>query len=246
MMAPGSTPPESARAAVKSGVTTQVEAAQLSEAAALALIFQSGVSTSPILTEISGRGLGMAIVREKVDKLGGQIAIETVKNAGTTFRIVLPMTLATFQAVLVAVGGQTFAVPPAGVVRILRVKRSELKTVESLQTISFEGGALSLAWMADALELPRRETKEPPPFVEVVVLRAAEQRVGFRGRVRDRRAGGAGENAQQAARAGAEYLRRHGARLRRSRPHFERRRSGEIRRRRGRAEVPHRPAGGRG
>src|SRR5205823_2762020 len=62
--------------ALKSAAITGAEAAELSEAAALALIFQSGVSTSPILTEISGRGLGMAIVREKVEKLSGQISIE--------------------------------------------------------------------------------------------------------------------------------------------------------------------------
>jgi two-component system chemotaxis sensor kinase CheA len=165
--------------ALKSEVVTEAEAGQLNEAATLALIFQSGVSTSPLITEISGRGLGMAIVREKVEKLGGQISIETKPNVGTTFRIVLPVTLATFKGILVQAGGQTFVIPISSVERITRVKREEIKTVENREAISYKGKPLSLAWLADVLELSAREPKETPSFVEVLVLSVAEQRVAF-------------------------------------------------------------------
>ena len=165
--------------ALKSRLVTEAEAERLTEQGVLSLIFQSGISTSPIVTEISGRGLGMAIVREKVEKLGGQIAIESSPHAGTSFRMLLPVTLATFKGILVEAGGQTFVIPTSSVERIARVLREEIQTVENRETILLEGHALSFAWLADVLELPRRETKEPRPHVETLVLGAAEQRIAF-------------------------------------------------------------------
>jgi two-component system chemotaxis sensor kinase CheA len=166
-------------AAVKSELIGRDEADHLSESSALALIFQSGVSTSPILTEISGRGLGMAIVREKVEKLGGQISIEMKPDIGTTFRMVLPVTLAIFKGILVRSGGQTFVIPTSSVERITRVKRDEIKTVENRETVNVEGRPLSLAWLADMLELPRIEPEPAAAFVEVFILRVAERRLAF-------------------------------------------------------------------
>ena len=165
--------------AVKNGIMNAPEANDLSEAAALALIFQSGVSTSPILTEISGRGLGMAIVREKIDRLGGQIAIETMPRSGTSFRMLLPVTLATFKGILVSAGGQTFVVPTASVECIRRVRRDEIQTVENRETIRSQDRVLALTWLADVLELPRRETKVSRTWVEVLVLGVGEQRMAF-------------------------------------------------------------------
>ena len=166
-------------AALKSGLVTAPEADRLSEAALLALIFQSGISTSPIVTEISGRGLGMAIVREKVEKLGGQISIENRPHSGTSFRMLLPVTLATYKGILVEAGGQTFVIPTSTVERIARVRREEIQTVENRETILLEGHALAFAWLADVLDLPRREKKEPSPHVETLILSAALQRIAF-------------------------------------------------------------------
>ena len=165
--------------ALKSGAVTQAEAQHLGEAAVLGLIFQSGITTSRIVTEISGRGLGMAIVREKVEKLGGQIAIESSPHAGSSFRMLLPVTLATFKGILVDAGGQTFVIPTSSVERLARVRREEIQTVENRETILLEGRALAFAWLADVLELPRREMKEPSPHVETLVLGAAQQRIAF-------------------------------------------------------------------
>ena len=165
--------------AVKSGAISAAEAAQLSDAAASALIFRSGLSTSPLITEISGRGLGMAIVGEKIAKLGGQIAIDTQPGAGTSFQILLPVTLATFKGILVTAGGQTFVVPTSNVERVTRAPRAEITTAENRQTISLDGQTLAFAWLADALELPRREMKEPRPLVEVLVLGTGPQRLAL-------------------------------------------------------------------
>jgi two-component system chemotaxis sensor kinase CheA len=85
----------------------------------LELIFKSGVSTASMITDISGRGLGLAIVREKVEKLGGTVTVVSKPLDGTTFRMVLPLTLSTCRGVLVSVGEQTFIVPSAGVEKVI-------------------------------------------------------------------------------------------------------------------------------
>ena len=163
--------------AVRAGILAAEDAATLSHHAALALIFESGVSTSPILTELSGRGLGMAIVREKVEKLGGQISIETERGVCTVFRIVLPVTLATFKGVLVSACGQSFVVPVAKIDRIARVRREDIRTVENRETIVLGGQAVALARLDEVLGLPMRA--EAGSFAEVLVLGAAEKRIGF-------------------------------------------------------------------
>jgi two-component system chemotaxis sensor kinase CheA len=173
--------PQRVRASsVKSGAIAAEEAERLDDEAALMLIFQSGVSTSPIITEISGRGLGMAIVREKIEKLGGQIAIQTQPGAGTTFRILLPVTLATFKGILVSVSGQTFILPTAHVERIVRVRREEIQTVENKETIVVDGRPVAFARLDETLELPPRQGPgEGSGFVEAVVLGAVEKRIAF-------------------------------------------------------------------
>ena len=163
--------------AVRAGTLSQEEAAALGEADALALIFDSGITTSPIITEISGRGLGMAIVREKVEKLDGRITIETVRGAGTTFRIVLPVTLATFKGILVSVAGQVFVVPMAKVERIARVRREDIRAVENRETIVFDAQAVALARLDEVLGLPAQA--RTGDFAEVIVFGVAEKRIAF-------------------------------------------------------------------
>ena len=165
--------------AVRAGTLSAEDAAQLNEQAALSHIFDSGVSTSPIITEISGRGLGMAIVREKVEKLGGSIAIETKKGAGTSFRIVLPITLATFKGILVGAGGQTFVVPTGNVERIKRIRRDDVQTVENTETMSLDGHAISFVRLAEVLGLTPRAAADKSGFIEVVVLGSGDRRIGF-------------------------------------------------------------------
>src|SRR5262249_9371283 len=102
-------------AAIRRGLIAQADAGALSEGEATALVFHSEVSTSPMVTAVSGRGLGMAIVRSKAEKLGGAVSIESRRHAGTTLRVVLPMTMATFRGILVVACEQTFVVPTAHV-----------------------------------------------------------------------------------------------------------------------------------
>jgi len=166
-------------AAVRSGALSEDEAAQLDDATALPHIFDSGVSTSPIITEISGRGLGMAIVREKVEKLGGRITTETAQGRGTTFRITVPITLATFKGILVGAGGQCFVIPTTQVECIKRVPLADIQTMENTESFSLNGHAISFVRLDEVLGLPPRGQAQQGGYVEVVVLGTGDKRIGF-------------------------------------------------------------------
>jgi len=168
-------------AAVKAGLVPQKDAEKMSENDIDAFIFRSGLSTSPIITNVSGRGLGLAIVREKVEKLGGAISMETRAHAGTTFRLVVPMTLATFRGVLVRAEGQVFVLPSGSVQRVLRVSREEIKTLENRETIRLDGQVLSAAWLGQALGLPllRGNPAAAGSHIPAVVVAFSGQRMAF-------------------------------------------------------------------
>jgi two-component system chemotaxis sensor kinase CheA len=178
-------------AARKLNLVSAEEAEKLGEQEAQALAFQSGISTSQIITDISGRGLGLAIVREKVERLGGTVALESrhdgvTHEGGTTFRITLPLMLATFRGVLVRAGEHCFVIPALSVERVTRVAQQDIRTVENRATISLDGQAVALASLGDVLELPgltppnRSATGKTPEQVAVVVLGIGHKHVAFR------------------------------------------------------------------
>jgi two-component system chemotaxis sensor kinase CheA len=141
----------------KLGIVSAEETEQFGELESMALAFQSGVTTSPIITEISGRGLGLAIVREKVERLGGRIVVKSNPDAGTAFHIILPLTLANFRGVLVHAGEQLFVIPSTSVERVIRIAHNEIQTVENRETILVDEQPVSLVWLSDILELPRHD-----------------------------------------------------------------------------------------
>jgi two-component system chemotaxis sensor kinase CheA len=172
--------PDVRASGLKAGAISQNEAERMNDAATVSLIFQSGITTSPIVTDLSGRGLGLAIVREKVDKLGGTLAVETQADIGTNFRMILPLTLAAFRGVLVRAQEQALIVPSVQVAHTLRLNPNQIKSVESRETIEHEGKVVSLARLGDVLGLPR--TNAPSVVgssVYIIVLTYADQRMAF-------------------------------------------------------------------
>jgi two-component system chemotaxis sensor kinase CheA len=140
-------------AAVAKGFLTDLDAAALNDRDALRLIYLSGLSTSPMITDISGRGLGLVIAREKIEAVGGQLSVESKPGTGTIFRIQIPLSLATFRGVLVRSRGQTFVIPTANVDQVFRVDRSMVVLVENRQSIPIGGQAVSLVNLGDVLGL---------------------------------------------------------------------------------------------
>ena len=168
------------QAAVKLGLMTTAEVEKVDESELWSLIFEAGLSTSPIITDISGRGLGLAILREKAEKLGGAYAVETAPGAGTTFRMVLPITMATLRGTLVRLGRRLFVVPTRNVEQVRRVNRIDIRTVENRATIELNDRAVALVRLAEVLELPMESgSGEGSGLVPVVVLTLAEKRLAF-------------------------------------------------------------------
>ncbi len=164
-------------AAIKRGIISLEDAAKLTDQDLPAIVFQSGVSTSPIITDLSGRGLGLAIVREKIEKLGGQIVLETHQHTGTSFRMTLPLTLVAFRGLLVSVAEREFIVPTTNVESVVRVKRDEIKTVENRDTLSLNGVTIPLLRLADVLELT--EKNGDLTMMTVLILESQGKRIGF-------------------------------------------------------------------
>lgn len=159
------------------GIVTKEDAPDLNDRDAVEFIYQSGLSTSPIITEVSGRGLGLAIVREKVDKLGGVVSVETYPGISTTFHIVLPLTLATYRGISVRVGEQLFVLPTKNVEQTVRVHEHEIHTVENRETIRIQGETLALVWLGDVLGIPCH--KENGALLQALILSAGGKRIAF-------------------------------------------------------------------
>ncbi|SDB01856.1 two-component system, chemotaxis family, sensor kinase CheA [Desulfonatronum thiosulfatophilum] len=166
--------------ALKRGLISQEEAQNLDEQATLKLILRSGISTSRIITDISGRGLGMAIVLEAVENLGGDIQIQSFPHRGSVFRITLPMSMAGFRGLLVSEYGQTFVLPVAHVQSTLRLPRDAVFTLEGRDGIAFQGAHLPLLRLGQVLKMaPLPDSPPASSHITVVVLQAGRQQMAF-------------------------------------------------------------------
>ncbi len=142
----------------------------LSERDIANLIFLPGFSTAEKVTDISGRGVGMDVVKKALNNLGGMIDITTRQGQGTTFTIRLPLTLAIIQALLVEASTEIYAVPLSSVLETLLVERKDIKNVGGLPMVQLRGNTLPLISLRDKFELPAPEAEAEEVFVVVVGL----------------------------------------------------------------------------
>lgn len=167
-------------AAVRQGTVDAEKAARMDRAEILALIFESGVSTSSSVTDISGRGLGMAIARDTVAALGGSVKAESRPGSGTAFTILVPVAHSAFRAVHVEAAGMPFLFPASLVERTLRVPERSLRSVGGERTVDVDGTAVSLADLAEVLGLPRPASRRgPADSPHAVVVRSGGTRLAL-------------------------------------------------------------------
>ncbi len=167
------------QAAVKKQVLSAREAKERSEAEIRSLIFHSGLSTSKTVTDISGRGVGLDVVRTNIEELQGTLAVESETGKGTCFTLTMPLTLATTRGLLVKAGQQNFALPLNTVVRMLRIKPTEIATLEDQSAISYQGKPIALAWLEDLLHLPATSERDSEEGLIVVIVTAADLQLGI-------------------------------------------------------------------
>ncbi|ODA44190.1 Signal transduction histidine kinase CheA [Thermodesulfovibrio sp. N1] len=130
--------------AITRGLITLEEAEKMSDDAIINLIFLPGFSTKDISTEVSGRGVGMDVVKSNVAKLNGYVEIFTEKDKGTTFRISLPLTLAIMQAMMIQVGEEIYAIPQSMIEETLRIRTSQVKEVSGQKVLTIRERVLPL------------------------------------------------------------------------------------------------------
>jgi two-component system chemotaxis sensor kinase CheA len=167
------------KSAVKRGLISAEDAAKLTEKEAQGLIFHSGMSTASSLSQISGRGLGMAIFLERVEKLGGQLDFASIPGKGSSFTVCLPLSLATFRGTLVQVAGQLFLAPSSHLVAVLHVNAASIRTVENKATITYDGDPLALVDLANTLQMQKPGIRKKSNKIQVMVLGTSKRRIGF-------------------------------------------------------------------
>lgn len=172
--------------AVQHHILDMASAENLTDPDALQLIFQSGITTSALITDISGRGLGLAIVREKLEQIHGSVHVESRPGKGTVFKLRMPLTLVTFQGVLIQVQGQGFIFPSLHVEQALRIARENIRTVENTATIIFKNRPIPLVSLKTALQMPPAsmpgsmlDSNEKSAFINAVVLNFSGRIMAF-------------------------------------------------------------------
>jgi two-component system chemotaxis sensor kinase CheA len=166
--------------AVRNGLLKKEDADRVIEQDLLNLIFESGLSTASEVTEVSGRGVGMDVVRTVLDRLKGTVHVSSVKGKGTTIQLRVPLTLASIQTLLFRVGGRLFAVPLSSVVEITRVSDLEIHHVDQREVLRLREQILTLVRLDRlshiyAVENPAAKKKKH----FVVVIGLAEKRFGL-------------------------------------------------------------------
>jgi two-component system, chemotaxis family, sensor kinase CheA len=166
--------------AVGRGLLTAEAAAELPDHDALGLILRSGFSTSPVVTDLSGRGVGLDVVREQVDRLHGSIAVASDVGDGTTMSLSVPLSVSTMHCLLLEAGGQTFALPVTGVERIARVAPGQVQRAEGRQAARVDGRPVVLAPLAEVMGLGAPAPGEDADAKRPVIVAAGHgRRVGL-------------------------------------------------------------------
>ncbi len=163
--------------AVNKGVITDKEADKMGEKEAFGLIFRPGFSTAAEVTNVSGRGVGMDVVKTNIEKLNGIIDIDSELGKYTSIKLKIPLTLAIIQALLVGVQEEYYAIPLASVLETVRISKDEIYTVENRSVMRLREEVLSLVHIGDIFEVER--VFDDSEYAYVVLLGLAESKIGL-------------------------------------------------------------------
>jgi len=168
--------------ALAKGLMTPERVERMSEAELVNLVFLPGFSTAETITSVSGRGVGMDVVRTNIEKIGGSIDLQSVKGQGTTLRIRIPLTLAIIPALVVTCASERFAIPQVNLLELVRVEpgqgRQQIEFIHGAPVYRLRGKLLPLIYLHDALRLqPSEHGKDEP--INIVVLQADERTFGL-------------------------------------------------------------------
>lgn len=163
--------------AVEKGLITEKDAERMDKEEAIELLFYPGFSTAQKVTDVSGRGVGLDVVKTKIESLNGEIAVETRPDKGTKFKIKLPLTLAIIQALMVAVRDEIYAIPLSSVDETTMITKNDIKVIQGQEVMMLRGNILPIFRLAELLETPGENAGEEEMYV--VVVRKADRQIGL-------------------------------------------------------------------
>ncbi|MBX6394188.1 MAG: chemotaxis protein CheA [Alicyclobacillaceae bacterium] len=164
------------RKAVERGLIDRNQANSLTEGQVYDLLFQPGFSTKEVVSDISGRGVGLDVVKSKLEQVGGKVQVESKPGQGTKWLIQLPLTLSIIQAMLVSIAGEKYAVPLHSIVETAVVSRKDIRDLHGQQVIPFRGRVIPLIDLVQLYELHRPEVREEE---NVLIVRRGERYGAF-------------------------------------------------------------------
>ncbi len=162
--------------AVEKGVISERDAEGMSDREAFNLIFKPGFSTAKVVSNVSGRGVGMDVVKTNIEKLNGIIEIDSEVGVGTTQKLKIPLTLAIIQALLVGVQEEYYAIPLSSVLETVRISQDEIYTVDGKSVLRLRDEVLSLVRLSDIFKVDA--ILESNSDVYVVIIGLADQKIG--------------------------------------------------------------------
>ncbi|ART76365.1 chemotaxis protein CheA [Sutcliffiella horikoshii] len=160
--------------AISKGVITQQEGERLSEQEVYQLILSSGFSTAEVISDISGRGVGLDVVKNTIESLGGKITIDSLEGAGTTFSIQLPLTLSIISVLLTEIENEKYAIPLSSIIETAIIKKEEILTAHNQEVIDFRGKIVPVVYLEKVFEVHKQQV-EPPDFYSLVLVKKGEK-----------------------------------------------------------------------
>ena len=164
--------------AIERGIVTKEAAAGLSQQQIVDFLFKPSFSTAEKITGLSGRGVGLDVVKTKIEQLGGSVEVETQQGKGSKFIIKLPLTLAIYQALLVTVGGEKYAIPLSSIYQIYNWGADEVKMVQQQEIILLRNMVVPITRLANILDVPDAQIKQQKQL-KIVIVRKGEKLSGL-------------------------------------------------------------------
>lgn len=164
--------------AISKGVVTQEQSYSMSDKQINELILASGFSTADVISDVSGRGVGLDVVKTTIESLGGNISIESTQDVGSIFSIQLPLTLSIISVMLIEIEKEIYAIPLSSIIETSIIRSSEIMNAHNQKVIDFRGKVVPLVFLEEIFEVPRKEQQDDE-FHSVVIVRKGEKLAGL-------------------------------------------------------------------
>lgn len=164
--------------AISKGIVTQEQSYSMSDKQINELILASGFSTADVISDVSGRGVGLDVVKTTIESLGGNISIESTQDVGSIFSIQLPLTLSIISVMLVEIEKEIYAIPLSSIIETSIIRSSEIMNAHNQKVIDFRGKVVPLVFLEEIFEVPRQEHQDEE-FHSVVIVRKGEKLAGL-------------------------------------------------------------------